>query len=208
MKLHIEDRFDEERGCGFRKEGGLYFISGNFLAPCQNLPVQLVVCPVCHSGIKFSRGFTWIDIDALILDKIKNDGIGCQNPYCANCPANGHFGEKVGLIWIGEQFYRTPESFIREAAGQGISRRISAIPNNFKIGESFIALAHRKAIRAGGEYHPGLFMVFKPDAIEYVVKHDEKGNVADDEKKLQSLISRGVTLVRVSRISYEFPINE
>lgn len=204
MKFKIEERFDEERGCGWRKEGGIYLVSGNFLAPCQNLPVQLVVCPVCHSGIKFSRGYTWIDIDALILDKIEHDGVGCQNTYCDLCPANGHFGKRVGLIWIGEQFYRTAESFSREAAVQGISRRISAIPNDFKIGETYIALAHRKAIRAGGEGFPGIFMVFKPDAIEYVVKKEDE---ILDAVKLENLVRRGVTLVRVSKISYDIPVN-
>ena len=51
---------------------------------------------------------------------------------------------KAGLLWIGEQFYPTPGEFTREAEELGISRRISAVPRDFKLGETWVLFAHRK----------------------------------------------------------------
>jgi hypothetical protein len=74
----------------------------------------------------------------------------------------------------------------------GISRRISAIPRKFKLGETWVALAHRKVIEVTlADPKAAIFHVFKPHAIEYVVKED------DNEEKLKRLADRGITLVRV-----------
>jgi hypothetical protein len=110
---------------------------------------------------------------------------------CGDCPiADGRIQE-VGLIWVGEKFYPTAHSFADEANRMGISRRISAIPRKFKLGETWVALAHRKAIEALPDPKAGIFHIFKPVAIEYVVKPD------DSEEKLEKLEKRGLTLVRV-----------
>ena len=55
---------------------------------------------------------------------------------------------RVGLIWVGEKFYPTPQDFCAEAEKMGISRRIPAVPNDFVLGETWVWLAHRKAIEA------------------------------------------------------------
>jgi hypothetical protein len=52
---------------------------------------------------------------------------------------------KAGLLWIGERFYKTPGEFSSEANELGISRRISAVPREFKRGETWVLLAHPKA---------------------------------------------------------------
>jgi hypothetical protein len=54
--------------------------------------------------------------------------------------------EKAGLLWIGEEFYKTPEDFNREAGEMGISRRITSIPRGYEIGKTWVFLAHRKTI--------------------------------------------------------------
>ena len=54
------------RGCGWRKPGGLYLVSGNLSEPCPRLPVETAVCPTCGEGIKPARGFTWVDGGKLI----------------------------------------------------------------------------------------------------------------------------------------------
>jgi hypothetical protein len=115
---------------------------------------------------------------------------------------------QVGLLWVGEKFYPTPGEFNREALDMGISRRITALPKGFKLGETWVFLAHRKAVHLNysgtapefGDpedhlYAPGIFRIFKPQAIEYVVKGDET------PEELQKLIDRGITPIKVVPIT-------
>ena len=210
--LKIEIRHDKKRGCGWRKPGGLYLVSGGLMAPCGKLPIPLKVCPTCGHGIKPSRGWTWLDGNPLVK------GLNCKyegEAHCLACPMSGEPG-KVGLLWVGEKFYKIPDDFTREAAIQGISRRISSIPNEFKLGETWIWFAHRKAIEKGcseckgigrtkdakckncnGEgklFTSAIFQAFKPTAIEYVVKGNES------EEELERLIKRGITPIKIERV--------
>lgn len=134
---------------------------------------------------------------------------------------------RAGLLWIGEKFYPTPGGFLQEARAMGISRRIPAVPKGFEPGKTWVLLAHRKGVvkipplfpgdnRAydikanqylspgeptqhyNPEYTPAIFSVFRPSAIEYVIKGDE---TQDD---LEQLIKRGLTPVLVrNRVPYE-----
>ena len=208
--MNIEIRYDKKRGCGWRKPGGIYFVSGGLIKPCGKLPIPLTVCPTCNHGIKPSRGWTWIDGTQLIKE------IDCKfegEPHCFICPMNGDPG-KVGLLWVGEKFYPKPDDFTKEAAIQGVSRRISTIPREFKLGETWIWFAHRKgksdlchecngatAIKKCNTckderfvYVPAIFHAFKPTAIEYVVKGNET------EEELEKMIKRGITPIRIERI--------
>jgi hypothetical protein len=67
------------------------------------------------------------------------------------------------------------------------------------IGKTWIALAHPAVnkIDAHGNFTfgPGIFSVFMPTAIEYVITGKET------EKKLADLEKRGITLVDVVKIS-------
>lgn len=123
---------------------------------------------------------------------------------CGNCPIADAKIQEAGLLWVGEKFYPSPLSFHDEATRMGISRRITALPKRFKLGETWVALAHRKAMHErvmeqtglGLEtevikYHPGIFHVFQPARIEYVVRDD------DTEDKLNKLEERGFSLVKV-----------
>jgi len=207
--IMIQIRNDKKRGCGWRKPGGLYLVADELMAPCGKLPIPLKVCPTCHNGIKPSRGWTWINGNALIK------GLTCKLKYCNTCSLNKKPGI-VGLLWIGEKFYQTPDKFNKEAYIQGVSRRISAIPKDFKAGETWVWLAHRKTITeickncsgtgkayndkckvCNGEgfiYIPAVFQVFKPTAIEYVVKGNES------EEEIEKLERRNITPVRINRI--------
>ena len=69
---------ESERGCGFRKKGGLYLVSEGLAAPCGKLPIPLTVCPVCGQGIKPSRGWTWINGKKLV-DYLLDEG------FITNC---------------------------------------------------------------------------------------------------------------------------
>ena len=190
----MEIRREKPRGCGRRKPGGLYLVAPGEGEPCCKLPLKLDVCPTCHAGIKPARGWTWIDGDAFL------GGITCQNPYREDtCPAAQPMG-MVGLLWVGEKFYPTPDDFSREALEMGISRRISALPKGFKLGETWVFLAHRKGISMCLEaedgtqeevFYPAIFRIFKPTAVEYVVRGDET------PEELEKLIDRGITPVKV-----------
>jgi len=143
---------EAKRGCGYRKAGGTYMVGGELSAPCGRLPLELHVCPVCNSGIKQTRGWTWIKPRVLFKDArecaLKNDSrLPGNTPCCFFCPLNPeNLPERAGLLWIGEQFYPTPAAFMREAFRMGISRRITAIPRDFKLGETWVMFAHPKAI--------------------------------------------------------------
>jgi hypothetical protein len=181
---------DHERGCGWRKPGGLYLISGGVSVPCGKLPVELSICPCCSQGIKPTRGWTWINASLLVKAG------DCGSGQCAACPLFLP-PVKAGLMWIGGIFYATPGEFTEEAARLGVSRRIHAVPKDFKVGETWVFIAHRKAIQRIEDGKvvdvPGIFHAFKPTEVQYVVKGDET------PEELAALEKRGITPVIVKR---------
>jgi len=187
----IEKRREARRGCGWRKPGGLYLVASGLARPCGKLPIPLIVCPTCGGGIKPSRGWTWVNGTALIQD-VKCEIAGTVE--CAVCPLSKPPG-RVGLLWIGEAYYKTPMDFTRETKSQGVSRRIPAVPRDFELGKTWVWLAHRKAIEnPDATFTAGVFQVFKPTAVEYVVKGDET------EEELEKLEKRGITPVEIERV--------
>ena len=173
---------EARRGCGFRKVGGLYLCGKGGGHPCDRLPFPLTICPCCSAGIKQTRGWTWVDVALLVG--------GAHSPctdtaLCPICHASESMG-KAGLLWIGERFYKTPGEFEREARAQGISRRIATVPRGFKLGDTWVLLAHPKTTCSncgGGGLRdfvpcvkcegtgkvPGIFRVFRPEAVEKIV---------------------------------------
>jgi len=224
------------RGCGFRKEGGMYLISNGLSSDCGALPVPLTVCPCCGGGVKFSRAFTRIDTREL-FGWLKNEA-ACENlgiepldtpcamdpgktlmnamyreyngdvpaARCQHCPINSP-PETAGLIWIGKAHYKATSDFTREAAIQGVSRRIRFIPPWFDLGETWVFLAHVDAVpyvvtdsataQTTVKHKPGLFHAFRPDRIEYITTGDET------EAELDALEDRGLTLVDLVRTEIE-----
>lgn len=187
----VEDRVEKERGCGYRKPGGLYLVGGKLSAPCGKLPIELDVCPCCNGGIKQSRGFTWVS--SQLVEKAACSKSGCKT----GCSAFSNQSE-YGLLWIGEGYYPNVSDYTREAAAQGISKRIKFIPKKLVVGQTWVLLAHPRAITCFTddpenpvEYKKGIFSAFIPERIEYVVK----GTESEDE--LNDLEKRGLTLVRV-----------
>lgn len=181
---------EAKRGCGFRQVGGLYLVCDGVGQPCDRLPFGLEVCPCCGQGIKPARGWTWIDPISLFEgDHDKNTECKCP-AACPVCYPAEHFsimqGEvfsrvAAGLLWIGEKFYPSPSDFVAEGAAQGISRRISALPRGFQVGETWVFLAHRKCVPAKLEsaldakdpWAPGIFLAVRPPRVERIVKESE-----------------------------------
>jgi hypothetical protein len=205
--MNIETRQDQIRGCGWRKEGGLYLMGDTHGVACGKLPLPIGICPTCGHGVKVSRGFTWVNPVELFGDVVcaKNDGVMKEvinEHLCPNCPLSTHGVHQMhnaGMIWVGEKFYPSPDAFNLEAMNQGVSRRINSIPHQFELGKTWVFLAHRKGAVQGEPEHedfiPTIFHAFLPKAIEYVVHPD------DDEDKLERLIKKGVTLVRIERLN-------
>ncbi len=182
------------RGCGYRQAGGLYLRSDGIPSDCGILPIPLHVCPTCHGGIKPARSWTWINFRKLVTGAI------CRTPArCGNCPSSKI--EMAGLLWIGKKYY-TPREWLEESHAMGVSRRIpnNNVPKNFKLGETWVAVAHQKAIESPfvfgvePEWSPAIFHLFKPTRLEYVVRGNES------EKKLDAMEKRGITLVKVEQI--------
>lgn len=83
----------------------------------------------------------------------------------------------------------------------GVSRRIAAIPRDFKLGETWVWLAHRRAIsKADGTETAGVFRMFRPQRIEYVV------NGTETEEELNRMEERGFTLVEVEHAGETKPL--
>jgi hypothetical protein len=192
---------EPRRGCGYRKIGGLYLVCPPGGMECDRLPHALTVCPVCSCGIKQTRGFTWIDVGRLFggphAQTAKKGVSGC---YCeSSCPlCSGNIG-RGGLLWIGEAFYPTPTAFKIEANRLGISRRITALPRDFALGETWILLGHPKAAPnpdrdpEAPAYLPGIFMAFRPTAVEKILAESDRS----DTDKIANLEKAGVTPVFV-----------
>ncbi len=200
--IPVEVLHERARGCGFRKGGGLYLVAQGMARGCGKLPLVLDVCPTCSAGIKPTRGWTWVDSDALFRERACDNWITEKPWECEPCPLEEGAG-RAGLLWIGESFYKTTSAFLAEVQFHGVSRRIPAVPNDFKLGETWVLVAHRKAVTSPGygqdetepaiihQYRPAIFHLFRPERIEYVVKGDEP------EKKLEAMVKRGITPVKV-----------
>jgi len=167
------------RKCGYRKIGGLYLVGTGISLPCAKMPFNLTVCPVCNEGIKFSRGWKWINAQKLVgpCDK---PPIGCvQEQY--SCPFNE---ERTGLLWVGKKFY-TPEELIQEAKEQGVCKRISSIPHGFQIGKHWILLAHQEGgFRVKCDWEAKRICTFKTNldhiGLPSASKWDEKSGLVCD----------------------------
>jgi hypothetical protein len=173
---------EAQRGCGYRKVGGLYLCGEGITITCDRLPYELVVCPTCGEGVKFSRGFRW-------LNWTKYAGIheGCSD-ILADCPVCTPITQPqpYGLLFVGESFY-TPQSFIEEALKMGVSKRIPAPPRNLKLGETWVLFAHKHVVEppdtgeqledliAQGQAGiadkklPGVFYAFRPQRLEFLI---------------------------------------
>lgn len=214
------------RGCGYRTEEATYLVTDDPMDPCHRLPIPLPPCEHCERKWQ-ARAFTWFPTRLI--------GSGTCDLHCETCSMARPqliMGERAGLIWVGEQHYETPADFMAEARERGISRRIQTVPNGFKLGETWILLAHVKACamecptcEGTGAVHqtgrdefesagsveddgamgcpncdggnvkgPAIFTAFKPRQIQYVCTGEET------EAELESLVSRGLTPVRVRKM--------
>ena len=92
----------------------------------------------------------------------------CHQMNCPTCNPP----EKAYVVWVGESFYETPESYLDEVRRMGISRKIPFVPEDLNVGD-WVFLGFRKLIPTG-EYNreheeiklPGIFHAFRVTSIE------------------------------------------
>jgi hypothetical protein len=198
---------EPKRGCGFRQVGGIYLVAPALGRKCDRLPFPLIKCECCGQGYSFARGWSWVTPAKLFggWHQIIGEAPGgeevrkpCpdQNWQCFVCmPVE----EKHGLIWIGRKFY-SPDSFTKEASQLGVSRRIKAIPRNFKLGHTWVFCAHVDGdIVEDPESDdwlkpvPAIFCAFKPAAIEKIITETQ----SKDPDFMADLKRQGMTPVVV-----------
>lgn len=153
----------------------------------------------------------------------------CENrpENCERCPmAGGAMPERALLMWVGEKFYPTTQTFLAEAAEMGISKRLGALPRGWKPGD-VVYLAHPKAVMpwhrgwvapAGREVDgeslpllqadpdyipandamPGVFSAFVP-ALEVVVDTDNPEEAPEYAHRLAEQFGDAVKFVKVER---------
>ena len=205
---------ESERGCGFRKVGGLYLCGEYAFAPCDRLPYELKSCPVCGAGIHFTRSMTEVNPLKLLgihLPQVKDYGVaGSIIPVCqceGICYVCYPPDAPAYIRTIGKKFY-SPISFMDEAYKMGVSLRMAQIPKDLKLGETVVYLAHPEAVyteatleeqeETGKMTLPrlGIFSAFIPQRVEMPV-YDKmlKGKGSRNFKK--TLKKRGITPVVV-----------
>lgn len=203
MSVAIPTITESARGCGYRKPGGYYLrLDEGITIQCGALPIPLVACECCGEGVKPSRAPSWKQARFF---KRK-----CELSYCRCEMRNTGINslpddEPILLVWIGKKHYPTKEQFIKETHSMGISRRLNAVPRDFKIGETWVMLAMQD-VPIPGKYDENgepvtqheAFFFFKPDRIEYVC-HDEDSEKAESEEFIDNLHNRGIQPIRVKR---------
>jgi hypothetical protein len=88
--------------------------------------------------------------------------------------------------------------FAAEATKLGISRRIRVIPRGFKLGETFVFLAHpriKEIVDENGviKWIGGVFWIFRPTRIEKIIGASE----SRDEAEMEKLADAGITPIIV-----------
>jgi hypothetical protein len=238
----IQVRNDRKRGCGWRKPGGTYLVCDAPGSICGKLPLPLEYCPTCGGGIKQARTTLQLlrnpkpfleqkvcDLENELLVNYIGQGkrrLSLPIPKCQTCALSGETPGQVWVLFVGEKFYRGPTEFLKESALMGVSRRITALPKNFKIGEDWVWLVHRKALeirlpddeskelteyqkRLKDQIEQELASDIPPSNVLYIpgvfsvmrptaCEYVVKGT--EEESEIEEKIAKGITPVKVRRV--------
>jgi hypothetical protein len=201
----IQDRIESARPSGHRTPGHFYLVGKIAEFYCCQLPIPLPVDMMPKAGI--------VPVpEAFIRSRLKacrkNDCPGSRtrvNPFEENSL------NTAGMVWVPESYYPSAAIYVQEARQRGYQVHIKSPHCGIKPGQSWVLLAHRKAIvdyarGMGGwvdeegeahtevGYKPGIFGMFKVDAIEYVIPRvyqDGEKTYTDD------IVKAGIIPVKV-----------
>lgn len=208
----VETRIATERKCGWRKPGGFYLVTDPGEAyPCGRLPHPVIPCSCCGRIFEQTRNIEFTHTKALFSES----KCAADAKHCSNCAFTRIIdSNEIGLMWVGKQFYSAQE-FESESRNLGISKRIASNSwHRIEPGVTWIALAHPEAMpeetctSCNGKPtkkgpickkcddagktppSPGIFRVFRPSRIEYIVDPN------DSPGTLETLHKAGVTLCK------------
>jgi hypothetical protein len=210
------------RGCGYRKKGGTYLICDGISQPCPALPLEVSRCPCCDAGIKPSRSWAWFSPKLFFKFPCPPD---CE-VYQERGRCEPFKQDRAGILWIGGRFYKTPKDWSREAKEMGVSRRISQIPKDLVVGETWVFVGHREAVEKmcptcegdGEDYESGAEPdecgkyecktcegtgAIKVPGVFHAFKPTRIEKVVDEditEEEVAALAKRGITPVVVNRV--------
>ena len=139
-------------------------------------------CPACDAtGKVFSADLATVAADLGIEDDF-------ESAVCRTCGGTGNMVGKVGLMWVGREFYPKGSDFVNEAVSLGVSKRIPTVPRNLVLGKTWVMLARKNDTEcpvcsktADGEFCDAcegtrkvsiVFYAFRPTRIEMIVTAD------------------------------------
>jgi hypothetical protein len=191
---------EQERGCGWRKIGGFYLCGEGVSVACDGLPLDLEPCSECGFAMGFSRGVQLIP-RGYLESKVQraHKTRDCTDTFpCAVCTP----GQTTAFMWVSKDLY-SPSSFIAEARKMGVSKRFArgSLPREFKIGQTWVLLAHKKAnflkdpqdFTKGYNEAPGVFYAFRPQRIEVPMWKDSEA------QEIRDLEVQGFTVVLIDK---------
>jgi hypothetical protein len=202
--LSVTECIESPRLNGYRKQGHLYLIGNLPNFNCCKLPIELPAGSIPKVG--------------LLPMPQEFENTMCSGPITSCVDQRmSKPGNISGMFWVNEVHYPSAAFFVHEARTNAIQIKIKHLHCGIKPGESWVLLAHRKAIvdysdgmqgfvdEAGEahttvKYKPGIFSLFRVDRIEYVLGDHEVEKAGGVQlRELGSLIEAGVKLVRVIR---------
>lgn len=185
-----------ERGCGFRNTRGYYLCGGGMEVHCHRLPLPIPVCEACKRPLIVPiRGIQRIEPNKVwtLCPEWQDLSYPCHLVKCPSCFPP----EKAYVVWVGESFYETPNSFVDESRRMGISRKIPFVPDDLEVGD-WVFLGYRKLIPTGNYnkdheeiLDPGIFHAFRVSTIEKLLTDAQQ----QDQYYVKTLLDRGITPV-------------
>ena len=185
-----------ERGCGFRNTRGYYLCGGGMEVHCHRLPLPIPVCEACKRPLIVPiRGIQRIEPNKVwtLCPEWQDLSYPCHLVKCPSCFPP----EKAYVVWVGESFYETPNSFVDESRRMGISRKIPFVPDDLEVGD-WVFLGYRKLIPTGNYnkdheeiLDPGIFHAFRVSTIEKLLTDAQQ----KDQYYVKTLLDRGITPV-------------
>lgn len=162
---------EKRRGCGVRKPGGFYLVTGGKPFMCGR---QMPSVPWHHNP---HRGYQYIPLMDY-LESWSGKPHACSKKDCEDCPIKRMkpFGQAL-MAWVGVKYYRTPKDFLEEGQAMGFSRRIPERMIGPVVRRKLpIILAHRHGIEW-------------TEKVDRLPKEEEQAAVLEIEDQLQFHLS-------------------
>jgi hypothetical protein len=192
--LIVSTRIEKKRLNGYRQPGELYLVGKMAGFQCCKIPIELSDTDIPKKGI--------VPVPSSFIAGM------CTGPI-EHCVDQRMQGTTAGMMWVHDKNYPSAAHFFQECRTRPVEMHIRKLHCGIKPGESWILLAHRKAIVDYGNggcmgwidehgqahsdviYKPGIFAMFKVEKIEFLVGD---GTTNAELKKMQDA---GIEIVNI-----------